>query len=358
MDGAPHVLVRKVSSVNATMRAAVLHQPGDIRVEDIPVPALKPGHVLLRVAACGVCGSDIARMLSKGAHRMPLVCGHEFSGTVVDAADDSDGVAIGDLVTVPPLIPCRRCEQCQRGRFSLCEDYDYFGSRRDGAYTEFVLSPVDNVLLVPDGVDPTAAAMTDPAAIALHAIRRAPLPIGSRVAVVGCGPIGLFGIQWARLAGASDVMAVDLSPKSLVLAREAGATATAPPDEIALTAEGFDLVLEAAGAPVAEDLAVRMAAPGGHVSFVGIPNRPVQFGAKTFEHLLRQEVSLHGSWNSFSAPFPGDEWRTTLDKLASGDLRWKFMITHDLGIEDVPAMFDKLRDRAEFTSKILFRPEA
>ena len=131
------------------MRAAVMHKPGDIRLEDIAKPEAKAGEALLHVAAVGVCGSDIQRMLTKGAHRMPLVCGHEFSGHIVALGAEVKGFEIGELVGVVPLIPCRVCDQCVTGTSSRCRDYDYFGSRRDGAYAEFVAAPVANLLKAP-----------------------------------------------------------------------------------------------------------------------------------------------------------------------------------------------------------------
>lgn len=338
------------------MHAAVLHAPGDIRTETVRRPTPAAGELLIEVAACGVCGSDIPRVLHTGAHRLPLVCGHEFSGHVVDAGDDVDGFASGELVTVPPLIPCFACEQCARGSFSLCDDYDYFGSRRDGAYAEYVTVPVTNAMKVPAGLDPQAAAMADPAAIALHAIWRGAPRIGDRVAIVGCGPIGLFAIQWARIAGARDVLAVDVSPASIELAEQAGATATASNDDDATAHGGFDLVVEAAGAPAAEDLAVRLVRAGGRAAFVGIPHAPVTWSKRTFEHFLRREVTVHGAWNSFSAPFPGDEWRVTLDAMASGTLSWEFMITHRLGLDALPETFGWLGDRSQASSKVLFLP--
>ncbi|MBZ0230408.1 MAG: alcohol dehydrogenase catalytic domain-containing protein, partial [Bauldia sp.] len=106
------------------MRAAVLHAPGDIRLESLPVPAPRPDEVLVKVAAVGVCGSDLPRLLTKGAHKMPLVCGHEFSGHIVETGAGVEGFGVGDLVAVPPLIPCRRCPQCLRGQYSRCRDYD------------------------------------------------------------------------------------------------------------------------------------------------------------------------------------------------------------------------------------------
>ena len=338
------------------MRAAVMHKPGDIRLEDIAKPEAKAGEALLHVAAVGVCGSDIPRMLTKGAHRMPLVCGHEFSGHIVALGADVKGFEIGELVGVVPLIPCRVCDQCVTGNFSRCRDYDYFGSRRNGAYAEFVAAPVANLLKAPKDADPRAVAMTDPASIALHAIWKAPPTMGQRGAVVGCGPIGLFAIQWMRLMGCTEVVAVDLAGEKLEQAREAGATHTflateTPPADLLC-----DLIIEAAGVPSSINLATRLAAPGGHVVFIGIPTGEVPLENKTFQHLLRQEISLHGAWNSFSAPFPGREWTVSLAALASGKLKWEFMITHELGLEALPGMFDTIRGRNEYFSKVMFMP--
>jgi L-iditol 2-dehydrogenase len=339
------------------MRAAVLHSPGDIRIADVPTPTASPGHVVVKVAAVGVCGSDLPRLLIKGAHKMPLICGHEFSGHIVEVGEGVTGWSKGELVAIPPLIPCNECDQCRRGQFSRCRNYDYFGSRRDGAYAEKVAVPVSNLLKTPPGIDPTAVAMTDPASIALHAIWKAgQLTVGQRGGVIGCGPIGLFAIQWMKLMGASDVVAVDVSEKKLAMAREAGATHTFLSSDAIDRTLLCDLIVEAAGHPSSINRAARMAAPGGHVVFIGIPTKDVPLDNATFQHFLRQEVSLHGSWNSFGAPFPGPQWTVTLDKLASGDLRWKFMITHDLDLQELPGTFAKFSDRDFFFSKVIFRP--
>lgn len=341
------------------MRAAVLHGAGDIRVERVPIPAPGQDEVLLKVAACGVCGSDIARMLTKGAHRLPLICGHEFSGHIVDAGDSVEGFADGELVSVPPLIPCFRCEPCQRGTFSLCEDYDYFGSRRDGAYAEYVSVPATNLLKLPPAIHPLAAAMIDPAAIALHALWRTKLRTGNRVAVVGAGPIGLFAVQWARLAGAAEVVAIDLNEQKAAMAIEAGATVavSTPNDARDAAGDGFDVVLESAGAPAAEDLAVDLAGRHGHATFIGIPHAPVTLGEGTFNRFLRHEITLQGAWNSFSAPFPGDEWRTAAQCLANEQLLWKFMVTHELALEALPQTIRAMGERSIFSSKVLFLPD-
>jgi L-iditol 2-dehydrogenase len=341
-----------------SMTAAVMYAPGDIRVEQAAVPRPGPGEVLLKVAACGVCGSDIPRMLRNGGYVMPIICGHEFSGWVEETGEGVMGFEVGELVSVPPLIPCQRCDYCRRGEFGLCESYDYFGSRSNGAYAQYVVSPVGNLLKLPKGIDPRAAAMLDPAAIALHGLWKTGLRAGHRVLVIGAGPIGLFGVQWAKLHGAAQIVTVDLSDEKSAMALDAGATEAVQSAEEAraLGGRGFDIVLESAGVPATADMAADLTGPLGHAVFIGIPHAPVTFGKETFNRFMRQEATLHGSWNSFSAPFPGDEWRTAADKLANGELKWEFMITHELPLEALPDTISKLGDRTIFSSKVLFLP--
>lgn len=344
--------------MSSTMTAAVMYAPGDIRVEEVAIPTLGTGELLVKVAACGVCGSDIPRMNFSGAYHYPLICGHEFSGWVVDAAADVTGYAEGDLITVPPLLPCNVCVSCQKGDYSLCENYDYFGSRRDGAYAQYVTVPVQNAVLMPTGIDPRAAAMMDPSAIALHALLRTRIGEGSRVAVTGAGPIGLFAVQWAKIMGASEILAVDLNDEKAAMARVAGATITASGDEEALDsgAGTYDVIIESAGVPPTIKLAVNLAAKHGDAAFIGIPHSPVELDKASFSNFLRREVSLHGSWNSFSAPFPGREWHDSAARFASGDLKWEFMITHELGLDALPETMKQLADRSIFSSKVLFLP--
>jgi L-iditol 2-dehydrogenase len=242
------------------------------------------------------------------------------------------------------------------GNFSRCRDYDYFGSRRDGAYTKFVAVPVSNLLRAPEGMDPRATAMIDPASIALHAIWKAPPTAGQRGAVIGCGPIGLFAIQWMKLMGCTEVVAIDVAEEKLAQAREAGASQTFLVTDTIPADLKCDLIVEAAGHNSSINVATKLAAPGSHVVFIGIPVGDITLENKTFQHFLRQEVSLHGAWNSFGAPYPGKQWTVTLDSLASGRLKWEFMISHELGLEELPGMFEKIKNRSEFFSKIMFRP--
>lgn len=339
------------------MRAIVLHRPKDIRLEDRPAPVAGPGEVLVRVASVGVCGSDLPRMLVKGAHRMPIVTGHEFSGHIETVGAGVTGWSSGELVAVAPLLPCGRCSQCLTGNFSRCEDYDYFGSRRDGAYAEYVSVPVRNLLKVDQATDPRAIAMTDPASIALHAIWKAGgVTVGQTGGVVGCGPIGLFAIQWLRMMGAARILAVDVTTEKLDLAAEAGATDCVLASDLDGTALKADVTIEAVGLDATITAAISLTAPGGHVGFIGIPVPDVSLPNAVWQRVLRQEISLHGAWNSFGAPFPGPQWTTTVDRLGSGALKWEFMISHDLDLAELPRIFRGFDDRSLRFSKVLFRP--
>lgn len=341
------------------MNAVVMHGVGDIRLEQVDIPTPGPNEALLKIAACGVCGSDLDRMYKKGPHKLPLITGHEFSAVVTEVGENVTSVQVGDHVTVPPMLPCFKCGPCQQGHFSLCEDYDYYGSRRNGAYAEYVCGPADLLLKVPFDLDLRAAAMVDPAAIALHAILRTKLTIGSKVAVTGGGgPIGLFAIQWAKLMGASEVVSIDVSKEKIELALEAGATrAVSDWKDLGDLDDGFDVVIETSGARAVPDQAVAVMARRGEVVLIGIPNADITISDASWARLMRLEGEILGSWNSFSAPFPGHEWRTAVQKLHSGDLKWEFMITHELGLDAVAETIKQMYNREIHSSKVMFMPE-
>ena len=261
--------------MNEMMNALVLHAVGDLRCEESPVPQLKPGWARIRVAVAGVCGSDIPRVFHHGTYRMPLIPGHELAG-VVEAVGTSTGDEeaagwVGERVTIFPLIPCRKCEYCEAGAYGQCTSYDYLGSRTDGGFADYVLAPIANLVRVPDGVSLAEAALTEPAAVALHALRQGDATIGDRVVVLGAGPIGMMIAQWATILGARQVLLVDIDARKLDLARSLhlGETCNAREGDpvewvkAATGGRGADLVIEAAGAPQTFEQALRMARPLG-----------------------------------------------------------------------------------------------
>lgn len=347
------------------MKAAVLHAPGDLRVEDVPVPKAGAGEVLVKVGAAGICGSDIGRVMVTGTYHFPTIPGHEFAGTVAEIGQGVEGLALGDTVAVAPLIPCRRCEWCQAGKFSLCDDYDFVGSRRDGAFAQYICAPAANVLKVPVGVSLEVAATIEPAAIILHGIHKLDLKLGDAVAVVGCGALGFFALQFAKLSGARPLIAVDVDEEKLALARQVGADICINPAKVdALAAireatggRGVAVSLECAGSAPGRDLAILAAAKQGKVMLYGTAYGDVTFAEKAFAKMVREELEVIGSWNSYSLPFPGKEWFDIIGLLADGRLVVEPLITHRATLEEAPAIFKALKERT-FGSyhKILFKP--
>jgi len=347
------------------MKAAVLHAPADLRVEEVPVPEIGAQEVLVRVMAAGICGSDIGRVMVTGTYRFPTIPGHEFAGEVAAVGAEVTHLAPGDRVAVAPLMPCGQCAWCQAGKFSLCDSYDFMGSRSDGAFAEYLKAPSRNVLKVSESVSFEEAATIEPAAIILHGIHKLNIALGDAVAVVGCGALGYFALQFARLSGAQPLIAIDVDDEKLALAREVGADICInPAKEDAVAAvlaatggRGVAVALECAGSAPGRDLSILVTAKQGKVMLYGTAYGDVTFAEKAFARMVRDELEVVGSWNSYSLPFPGKEWFDIIELLAKGRLKIGPLITHRAALDDAPAIFAALKARTFGPyHKILFKP--
>jgi L-iditol 2-dehydrogenase len=247
------------------MRVARLHGAGDLRVGDEDRPEPRDGESLVRVEAVGICGSDLHWFEEGGIgdSRLvaPLVVGHEFAGVV------EDGPLAGRRVAVDPAVPCERCEVCREGHPNLCPDVRFAGHGScDGGLRQYLSWPTHRLHPLPDSLDGVAGALLEPLGVAIHAVDLGHVEVGARVAVVGCGPIGLLLQQVSQAAGATVALAVDpLEHRRAAAAAEI----VAGPDEVGDIE--VDVVFEAAGTDEAVDLALRVARPGARVVLVGIP---------------------------------------------------------------------------------------
>lgn len=328
------------------MRAYVLHGIGDLRLENRPVPELQPGWVLVRVLTAGICSSDIPRIFEKGTYKFPTIPGHEFCGVVERIADEGDGEWIGKRVGVFPLIPCRHCDACQRGEYELCENYDYIGSRRDGGFAEYVAVPVWNLIELPDAISDFAGAMLEPAAVALHAVRRLGNINGKRVGIVGTGTIGLLAGQWAKERGAANVTIMGRSCTKKTLVEGSGLGFS-----VDITEE-FDCVIEAVGSAGAICRAVAMTAPGGRLVLLGNPEGEIALPQEVYWRILRKQLMITGSWNS-SYQGAQDDWAEAVRKLREQKMPVEQLVTHQFGGEE---LFDALRiftDKKEAYCKVM-----
>lgn len=275
------------------MRALRWHSAQDLRVEQIPTPKPGPQEVRIAVQYCGICGSDLHEYES-GPHAIPvgtphavsgrtapLTLGHEFCGTVVELGSAVSSLQVGDRVAVEPEYRCSHCAYCRSGAYNLCADMGFAGLMGDGGMADFAVVPSYMLHRLPEGVSLEQAAVMEPAAVALHALRRSQLPAGGSCAIFGLGPIGLLLVQLAKLQGAGTIIAVDVSPQRLEMARQAGAslvidgkglTPRALRHTIASATDGLgvDTSFEAAGLQATFEGALRALRKGGNMVMVGL----------------------------------------------------------------------------------------
>ena len=309
------------------MKAYVLHNINDLRYEDVQMPECPKGWVIVQVKAAGICSSDIARVFTKGTYHFPTIPGHEFSGIVHKVNDrDAEGW-IGNRVGVFPLIPCRQCPQCQEKHFEMCAHYDYIGSRRDGAFAEYVAVPVWNLILVPDGISFEVAAMLEPLSVGLHAIKMVDIQSQDNVAIVGTGMIGIGAAQWAKQRTDGDVVIIGRNESKRQLVESTGISY-----EVKTIADGeeFDVVLEAVGTPQSVDSAINLARPGGTVVLMGNPSGVISLNQNTYWRVLRKQLTLKGTWNSaYDGTNPSD-WTEVVSALAKGQVKVDSLMSHKL----------------------------
>lgn len=348
------------------MRAVRLFKPGDLRCVEVPKPQVKEkGDVLIKIKACGVCGSDLERVMVKGAYKHPITIGHEFSGVVEEVFDEDQGIEKGDRVTVMPLIPCKSCDYCKIGQYVFCEDYLYYGSRIDGAMAEYLVVKSENILKLPLNVDFEMGSMTDPASVALHAVRKAVIIPGQSAVVFGLGPIGFLALQWLKAVGATKIIAVDILDEKLGLADYLGADTciNAKSEDVIKVirdntrGNGVDVAVELSGSKTAQVQAIEAVRNMGKVIYCGISYDDLLIPNNSLNRILRGELVLMGAWNSLNSPLPVNEWQSSLDFMASGRIKCLPLISHRFRLEECQEAFDMMYNRKEIFNKVIFKPE-
>lgn len=344
------------------MKSLILQSPGRFTVEkDRPIPYDIPtaDSILVRVAACGICGSDLPRAYDDGgAYHYPLVLGHEFSAVVEEGGH---GFSAGDRVAVFPLIPKPGQPAYETGDYAQTTNYDYFGSRRDGAMQEFLRVPAANCFPLPESVLLLHAACTEPAAVALHGVRKMRLEAGDTALVIGGGPIGNMTAQWLRIHGCARVLIADVDPRKLELARSMGFE-TIDSREGGLVEQlqeltggiGAQRVVEACGLPLTFAQALACAATFGEVVFLGNLHGEFHLPEREMSSVLRRELTIHGTWNSKVVPRGTDDWTTVL-KFLDRQLQIGPLVTDTPTLDEGPAIFDSIRQRKAYHNKVIFR---
>ncbi|RMH64878.1 MAG: galactitol-1-phosphate 5-dehydrogenase [Bacteroidetes bacterium] len=343
------------------MKALLHTAPYTLTYTDVEDPVPGPGEVLIRIAACGICGSDVKGYTGTTGRRIPpIIMGHEAAGTIAAVGPEMSRWQVGDRVCFDSTVYCGTCEACRTGQVNRCVHRQVLGVsvpsfRRHGAFAEYLALPAHLLLPLPEAVSFAQAALLEPAAIGLHAVRRAGALDGATVAVIGAGPIGLFILQAARLAGAERLFVADLQPGRLALARRLGADVPVCPDDEDLLARvreatggrGVDVAFEAVGIGPTVRQAIQITRPRGTVVLVGNVQPRVEID---LQDVIARELSLVGSYAS------SGEYREALELVHRGRLQVDPLISEIRPLAEGQAAFDRLYEGTEDLVKIVLTP--
>jgi L-iditol 2-dehydrogenase len=337
------------------MRALIYRDPWQMPLEHVPEPTLEPGGVIVRVAAVGVCGSDVHGFTgSTGRRQTGIIMGHEFCGTILEVAPDLSGWTPGERVVINPLIACLECRACQAGNTHGCANRRGIGWSVHGAYAERVAVPVRNLRRLPQSVSDLEAALIEPLAVAMRAVNRTPFELGATIAVVGAGPIGLLTLLALKLKGAGSVIVTDLSEHRLEVARKLGADLLVnakdnPVQAVrdATNGDGAAAVLEAVGVSASVRQAIGMARTGGVITWIGnsAPNVEVPM-----QEVVTRELQVQGSYG-FDLEFD-----RAIELLATKRLNLMPLIERIAPLEDGEALITALARNELEAVKVVLQP--
>ncbi len=336
------------------MKAWVLHGIDDFRYEEIGNPIVSEDEILVKVKAVGICGSDIPRVYKDGAHNMPLIIGHEFSGQRVDN---------GKRVGVFPLIPCRECIPCMNKQYEMCRNYSYLGSRRNGAFAEYVTVPKWNLIELPDNVSFEEAAMLEPMAVAVHAMRRVQPCKQDTVVVCGLGTIGMLLVMFLIDAGIENILVIGNKEFQKQTVLKLGVSEDSYCDSKSedvnqwimqkTNGNGTNIFFECVGKKETVIQAVNLTAPAGKICLVGNPYSDMELDKAIYWKILRNQLTITGTWNSSYMHDKEDDWHYVLDRVSQKKMNLSQLISHRYALDDIVKGFKIMRGKTEDYIKIM-----
>jgi len=343
------------------MKALVLTEYRHLEIQDVPPPEVGPDEVLVTVAACGICGSDVHGMDgSTGRRQPPIIMGHEASGVVADVGDNVRAWQPGDRVTFDSTIYCGTCHFCLRGDVNLCDNRRVLGVscdeyRQHGAFAQYVAVPARILYRLPENVSFQQAALVEPMSVAFHAASRMKILLGDAAVVVGTGMVGLLVVQVLRAAGCGTIIAVDIDPGRLDLARKLGADIGLNPGDCDVPAEvfkttggrGADVAAEVVGTTPAVQTAIHSLRKGGQLSLVGNVSPKIDL---PLQQVVTRELTLCGSCASCG------EYPACLDMMARGRIDVDSLISATVPLDDGAEWFLRLYEKEAGLMKVVLQP--
>jgi 2-desacetyl-2-hydroxyethyl bacteriochlorophyllide A dehydrogenase len=318
------------------MKAAVIVTPGEIALESVPDPEPGPRDVVVRVAGCGICGTDLHIMDGEFAPAYPIVPGHEFAGEIVEVGSAVTELRVGQRVAVDPSLHCGECYYCKRARGNLCENWAAIGVTRSGGAAEYALAPVKNCFVLPDGVDAADAALIEPLSCAVRGFDVLPRRLGDHYLIYGAGTMGLMMLELAKRAGAASVSMVDLNPDRVKTAVLLGCSAAVTGADELVQPRGWDVVIDCTGVEAAIADGLGRVGRGGTFLQFGV----AAYGARaTIEpyKIYNQEITITGSMAVLHS------FERAGELFAAGVLRPDIFISHRLPLDAYPEAMAQFR---------------
>jgi D-arabinitol dehydrogenase (NADP+) len=330
------------------MRALRIQAPGKVSVMTLPGPEPGPNEVKVKVAACGICGTDVHILRGEYMGEYPIVPGHEFAGEVIEVGSEVTRIRVGDGVAVEPNIACDNCTNCLNNRQNFCLNWQAVGVTRQGGMAEYVVVPEKAVFAIGE-LTFEEAAFTEPLSCVVHGIERAGIELGDRVALLGAGPIGLLLLQVARLRGAVEITVLERQEARGALAEVYGADRWVR-DLAELSAGAYDVVIDATGVPALMARTVELARKGGNVLLFGVPPSGAELALDAFA-VFEKGLTLRSSFTSRRNSYQA------LALLQSGAVSVDQLVSHRLPLEAFQRGVGLIEQGREGVTKILMVPD-
>lgn len=332
------------------MKAYNLHAVNNLQYDDVPIPECPVNWAIVKVKACGVCSSDIPRIFTNGTYHFPTIPGHEFSGIVYSVNPDEYKYLVGKHVGVFPLIPCKKCKQCENKKYEMCSHYDYLGSRRDGGFAQFVAVPLWNLIPMHTDIPFEISALMEPLSVALHAIKLFNLNHDSEFAVIGTGMIGLAAGLWAKNRGLGNVTILGRSEgkRSLVESLSLNFKVLDSDDN-----NRYDSILEAVGTTDTIASSLKIAAPGADIVFMGNPAGDITLPRDIYWMILRKQLTIKGTWNSSFDGTNKSDWTEVTEFIETSPDWFSNLITHKFDSDELLSALDLMKNHTESYCKVM-----
>ncbi len=326
------------------MKALVIEKKDTAKVVDIPIPEAKDDEIRIKVAMCGICGTDVHIYRGDYLGEYPIIPGHEFSGHVDQVGKNVTRFKVGDQVAVEPNLSCNNCPSCFNNRQNFCESWEGIGVTRAGGFAEYVCVP-EKAAFALDGVDLASGAFMEPLSCVLHGVKKARLQSGDRVLIMGAGPIGILLLKTVLAKGAGEVTQLDRNESRLALARRSGASFTTS-DLASLKAGSYDMIIDATGVPHLMEQSLHLVRKGGTLLWFAVPHKEATVTVSPFE-IFEKGLTIMGTFTSVRNSLEA------VNLLANKRIVVDDLVSHRLPVEDFVKGVEYLENSVEGVLKIM-----